>query len=174
MRKKTFEMVILAFLGAMLVVGQVALSFLPNIEIVSVLIYVYAKTFRWKALIPVYIFVFLEGLIYGFSIWWMTYLYVWAILVAVAILVGNDNSVIVCTAVISLYGLAFGFLCAIPTFFIAGIGGGISFFVSGLPFDIAHFAGNMITGMILYEPLHRLFAYLARKYDQGLDRTVRV
>ena len=72
MRQKTQEMVIFAFLGAILVVVQFALSSLPNVEVVSLLVYIYAKVFGKKALIPVYVFVLIEGLIYGFTIWWIT------------------------------------------------------------------------------------------------------
>ncbi len=154
MRLKTVEMIVLALLGALLVVVQQVLAFLPNIELVSLLVYIYSKVFRWKALIPVYIFVLLEGLLYGFTIWWVTYLYVWAVLVLVAVLVRNPQSTIIATVVLSLYGLSFGFLCSLVTFVIGGIGAGISFFVAGIAFDIAHFAGNMTAALVLYYPLY--------------------
>ena len=153
MKLRTIELVTYALLGALLVIVQAVLAFLPNIELVSLLIYIYAKVFRWKALIPVYIFVLAEGLLYGFTIWWVTYLYVWAVLVVITVLVRNEASTIVAAAVLSLYGLAFGFLCSLVTFVIGGIGAGISFFTAGIPFDIAHFAGNLTAALVLYYPL---------------------
>ena len=52
MKYKTFEIVLLGMLGAIAYVGQVALSFLPNIEVVSVLFLVYTKIFGKKSSFP--------------------------------------------------------------------------------------------------------------------------
>ena len=162
MRLKTVDMIILALLGALLVIVQMMLAFLPNIELVSLLVYIYAKVYRKRAFIPIYIFVILEGLLYGFSIWWVTYLYVWAVLAVISIVTGHERSTFVAALVLALYGLGFGLLCSIPTFIIAGPGGGISFFLAGLPFDAAHFAGNTTTALVLYYPLYTLLHKLNR------------
>ena len=160
MRTKTLELVILALLGALLFVAQVALASLPNIEIVSLLVYLYAKIYGKKALVPVYIFALLEGLLYGFTIWWVTYLYVWAILVFLSIITKHESSTFVCAAVTSLFGLAFGLLCTIPTLIIGGPGAAVTFFINGLPFDITHFAGNLTAALVLYYPLYTLMRRL--------------
>lgn len=160
MHKKTLELVVLALLGAILVVAQIALSSLPNIELVSLLVYLYAKIYGKKAFIPVYIFVLLEGLLYGFTIWWVTYLYVWAILVILSVITKHESSTFVCAAVTSLFGLSFGLLCTIPTLLIGGPGAAVTFFVNGLPFDMAHFAGNLTAALILYYPLYSLMSRL--------------
>lgn len=160
MRIRTLELVTFALLGAVLVVAQIALAFLPNVEIVSLLVYVYAQVFRKKALIPIYIFVLAEGLIYGFTIWWITYLYVWAVLAVVTMVIDRKGNTIVCATVISLFGLSFGMLCAIPTFLIGGPGAGWSFFVAGIPFDMAHFAGNLAAALVLYYPLYSVLSRL--------------
>ena len=68
---------------------QVALRLLPNIEVVSLLIVLFALHFRHRTLFMIYIFVLLEGLVYGFGIWWVSYLYVWTILYLAAILLKN-------------------------------------------------------------------------------------
>ena len=65
MKYTTFEIVILGMLGAIACVCQVALSFLPNIEVVSILFIVYTKVFGKKALFPIYVFVLLEGIFWG-------------------------------------------------------------------------------------------------------------
>ena len=62
---KTREIVIYGILSAVLLAAQVSLGFLPNIEIVTLLILVYTLVFRKKVFFIIYIFVFLEGLIYG-------------------------------------------------------------------------------------------------------------
>lgn len=160
MHKKTLELVVLALLGALLFVAQIALASIPNVEVVSLLIYLYAKIYGKKALVPVYIFVLLEGLLYGFTIWWVTYLYVWAILVFLSIITKHESSTFVCAAVTSLFGLSFGLLCTIPTLIIGGPGAAVTFFINGLPFDIAHFAGNLTAALVLYYPLYSLMRRL--------------
>ena len=44
----TKELAGMALLSAILLIGQVGLSFLPNIEIVSLLIYIYTQIYRKK------------------------------------------------------------------------------------------------------------------------------
>ena len=64
---KVRDLVIQALLGAILFAVQVALSPLPNIELVSILCLVYTLTFGVRALGAIYVFVLLEGLLYGFG-----------------------------------------------------------------------------------------------------------
>ena len=85
---KTREIVIYGILSAVLLAAQVSLGFLPNIEIVTLLILVYTLVFRKKVFFIIYIFVFLEGLIYGFGLWWINYLYVWSIQALITLLSG--------------------------------------------------------------------------------------
>lgn len=57
MKYTTFEIVILGMLGAIACVCQVALSFLPNVEVVSILFIVYTKVFG-KRLSSRYMYLF--------------------------------------------------------------------------------------------------------------------
>ena len=54
------ELVFLALCTAVLFVSQVALAFLPNIELVSLLVIVYTHAFRRKVLYIIYAFTLLE------------------------------------------------------------------------------------------------------------------
>ena len=65
---------------------QVAMSGLPNIEPVSLLVLVYAVVFGKKCLYPIYLYVLMEILVYGIGTWNVNYLYVWAILALAAYL----------------------------------------------------------------------------------------
>ena len=69
---KTKELVRDAFLAALLLVLQVSLSWLPNIELVSLLMILYTLVFRRHVWVILYVFVILEGLIYGFGLWWFS------------------------------------------------------------------------------------------------------
>ena len=70
---KTKELVRDAFLAAILLVLQVSLSWLPNVELVSLLLILYTLVFRRHVWFILYVFVILEGLIYGFGLWWFSY-----------------------------------------------------------------------------------------------------
>ena len=139
---KTREIVIYGILSAVLLTAQVSLGFLPNIEIVTLLILVYTLVFRKKVFFIIYIFVFLEGLIYGFGLWWINYLYVWSIQALITLLFRKNDSVWFWSILSGIYGITFGALCTIPYFAIGGISGAFAYWTSGLLFDISYFSNR--------------------------------
>ena len=147
------EIVLYALLASLLLVVQVGLAFLPNIELVSVLVIIYTRVMGKKALIPLYVFVILEGLIYGFGIWWITYLYIWAVLALVTLLFHKIESVWFWAILSCIYGLCFGTLSSIPYFFMGGIQMVITYILNGIPFDLLHGVGNFVTALVLVKPL---------------------
>lgn len=157
---KLSDLVILSLLGALLFVAQVALAFLPNIELVSVLIIVYTRVYGWKAFYPIYLFVALEGVFYGISTWFIHYLYIWAILALAVLLLRRFDSRALWVLVNTAYGFLFGAFCSITYFFIGGFSTMAAYWISGIPFDLLHMGGNFLTTLILCEPLYRLLAGL--------------
>ena len=116
--------------------------------------------FGWRSLYAVYLYVMLEGLVFGFSVWWIGYLYVWAILVIVAMLLRKNDSAVIWAVVAAVYGLVFGLLMYLEYFAING--GWEMFFamwVAGIPYDLAHCIGNFVFTLVLYRPLYRVLAY---------------
>ena len=91
---KTRELVGNAFLAAILVIVQVAFSFLPNIEFVSLLIILYTLVFEKRTVVIIYLFALLEGILYGFGVWWIMYLYVWTILYLLVRIFRKNNSLL--------------------------------------------------------------------------------
>jgi energy-coupling factor transport system substrate-specific component len=160
---KTRELTGMALLGTVLFVGQVALAFLPNIEVVSVLVLVYTLNFGRKALFPIYVFVILEGIIYGFGLWWVMYLYVWLVLYITARLLRRNTSSVIWAVVNAFYGLSFGALCTIPYLILGGPGMAVASWTSGLLFDIFHGIGNFVVTLILYHPLMRVLRCVRRQ-----------
>ncbi len=153
----------MGFLSAILLIGQVGMSYLPNIEIVSLLIYIYTQVYRKKVFFIIYVFVFLEGCIYGFGLWWFGYLYIWSVLALIVLWNGRQQTSIIMTAVIlGAYGLSFGMLYALPYFIAGGWAAGFSYWVSGIPFDLLHCAGNVAVSLICYRPLRTLLGKLKR------------
>lgn len=148
------ELVLIALLSALLLVAQVGLAFLPNIEVVSLLIILYTLFFKKKTLYIIYIFALLEGLIYGFGIWWIMYLYVWTILWGITLLFKEEKSPVVWAFISGFFGLFFGTLCSVPYFIAGGVSMGLSWIASGLLMDIIHGVGNFIVALLLFGPLH--------------------
>ena len=157
MRLTLREIILYALLGALLFGVQVALAALPNIELVSTLVIVYTLVLGLKALYPVYVFVGAEILLYGLGLWTVNYLYIWAILVfAVYFLSRFHPHKHLWIAVSAGYGLLFGGFCAIPYLFIGGLPSAFAYWISGLPFDFLHCAGNGALSLLLLSPLRTL------------------
>jgi len=152
-------MLLFSMLGAILVAVQVALAGLPNIELVSVLLIVYTCVFGWYAFIPAYIFVALQMVLYGISIWSVSYLYVWAVLILLVIPLRKYRNPFLWAMIAGMFGLVFGALTAIPSFFMGGWSFALAYWINGLFFDLLHCAGNFATTLILYYPASKLLTY---------------
>jgi energy-coupling factor transport system substrate-specific component len=160
---KIKDIALIGMMSAILVAVQVALSFLPNIELVSILIIIYTLVFGRKALYIIYVFVAVEGIIYGIGLWWINYLYVWTVLFLIAMLLRKHHSPYIWAIISGFYGLTFGALCAIPNLFLSGIGSAISYWLAGIPFDILHAIGNFVVALLLFHPLYYIMDKINRK-----------
>ncbi len=158
----TYELVLFALLAALTFALQVAMAQLPNIEPVSLLLMVFTRVFGLKALLIAYVFVLLEVLLYGLSLWTINYLYVWAVLCVVVYALRALDSPVLWAVISGAFGLLFGLLCAIPYLFVGGPGLAASYFISGIPFDLVHCAGNFVLALLLGGPLVKLTRRAAR------------
>lgn len=150
----TKETVSLAILGALMFASKVAMASLPNIHMNAVIIILGAVFFGWKVMYSIVIYIMLEGLTFGFSLWWVCYWYLWPLLGAAAVLMRNNRSPLIWAVVAGAHGLIFGALCSIPYLFIGGFQMALSSWISGIPFDLAHCAGNFVLTLILFKPLY--------------------
>ena len=157
------ELLLFAVFAALMLTLQVLMAALPNIELVSFLIILLTIYFGWKALFSVYVFVFLEAFLYGFGIWWFSYLYVWPALVLAVCLLRKFSSFPLWVMVSAIYGLLFGTLCAVPYFITGGIYAGISYIAAGIPFDLLHCAGNAALMLALYYPMTKVMERVVDK-----------
>jgi len=154
-------------LGTVMFLSKIVMEWAPNIHLLAMLTVSYTVVYRKKALIPIYIFVFLVGLIAGFSTWWIPYLYLWLVPWGVAMLLPKNMSskiaVPVYMAVCALHGLFYGVLYAPFQAVVFGLNlqGIIAWIIAGLPFDIMHAIGNLAAGSLtvpLINLLRRLSA----------------
>lgn len=133
--------------------GQIAMSFLPNIEIVTLLFILYTLVLGKKVFLVIYAFVLLEGIFYGFGLWWLNYLYIWTILAIVVLMFRKQDSVLFWSIISGFYGLTYGALCSLIYLFIGGPNTAFAYWVSGLGFDVTHCIGNVVVCLILFKPL---------------------
>ena len=157
------EVTLFGILGALTFGAKVVMSWMPNIEPVSLMVMLYAVTFGRKAVYPIYLYVMLEILVYGLGTWNIMYLYVWAILALAAWLLRRMQSPMSWALLASGFGLAFGLLCAPIDVFIGGFGYAAAKWASGIIFDIWHCAGNFVIALLLFVPMRKLLGQLYRK-----------
>lgn len=150
------QIALFGVLGALTFGAKVAMSWLPNIEPVSLFVMVFAVVFGKKCLYPIYLYVVLEILIYGLGTWNLMYLYVWALLALGAYLMRRLEHPLAWALLSGIFGLAFGLLCAPVDFLLGDIGYVISKWISGIPFDVMHCAGNFVIALVLFVPMRKL------------------
>ena len=83
-------------LGAATFGAKYVMSWMPNIEPVSLFVMLFAVVFGRKALYPVYVYVAMEILFYGIGTWNIMYLYIWALL-ALAAMAARKSAVPPCS-----------------------------------------------------------------------------
>lgn len=166
------EMAVFAMFGALMFSSTIVLSALPNVHLLGMFIVLLTVVYRVKALIPLYLFVFLYGLYYGFATWWLPYLYIWTILWGAVMLLPRRMPKGVCMIVYplvsGLHGLLFGtlwapaqmiFMMTKDSFSWQALIAWIGF---GLPYDAMHGASNFVFGFLVY-PLSVLLRKLERR-----------
>ena len=156
MKIKTNEICLYGLLGALLFVLKFAMSSLPNIEPVSLLLISYTIVFGIKVLYPLAIYILLEITIYGFGFWSIGYLYIWFVLVIVVTAIhkiSNNKNPFLWALISGIFGLIFGALY-IPLYIVSGgFTFAITWWISGLPYDIIHCVSNFVLCMILFKPI---------------------
>lgn len=157
------EISALSIMGALIFAAKIALAALPNVNINSLLIILTAVFFGWKVLYSVGVYIMLEGLVFGFGLWWFCYWYLWPILAVIAVLMRKNQSALIWAVVAGVFGLCFGALCSIPYFFIGGWEMALSYWISGIPFDLIHCGGNFILTLVLYKPLYKAMDSILNK-----------
>ena len=149
------EMAVFSMLGALMYVSKVIMEWAPNIHLLGVFTIAFTVVYRAKALYPIYIYVLLNGLFGGFGIWWIPYLYIWAVLWGITMLLPRKMpkpvAVVVYSVVNALHGYGFGILYAPAQALLFGLSlkGMIAWIVAGFPFDVIHGTSNFICGFLI-------------------------
>ena len=156
----TKELIVFSMLGAIIFLSDLLMEALPNVHGVAMFIALFTLIYRVKALIPLYVYVFLNGVYAGFAPWWVPYLYVWVILWALIMLIPKSSSnkvkFIFSIAFCSFHGLIFGTIYAPLQALMFGLSfkGMIAWIIAGFPFDVIHMCGNFAMSFLII-PLYK-------------------
>ncbi|MDE6167835.1 MAG: hypothetical protein K2G28_05195 [Acetatifactor sp.] len=169
-RKITIQdIALIGIMTAMLEVCKAALSFLPNVELVSFWIIMFTLFFSWRIAFVIPVFVLIEGCIYGFGSWWFMYLYVWPLLAWITYMNRRQQSIWFWSILSSVFGLMYGFFCT-PVHgamsiasggFRNGLYAAFAWWVAGIPYDIIHGIGNFVVMAVCYVPVRRAVSMIS-------------
>lgn len=149
------EIAIFAMLGAVMFASKLLMEFAPNIHLLGTFTVAFTVVYRQKALYPIYTYVLLNGLFYGFAAWWVPYLYVWTILWGAVMLLPKKMpkkiQPIVYMTVCAMHGFLFGTLYAPAQALLYGmnIKTTIAWIIAGLPWDCIHGISNFFCGILI-------------------------
>ena len=134
-----------------------ALEFLPNVELVSLLVILYTLVFGKETFLTVTVFNLFELIQWGFGTWWFSYLYVWPLLCLITLILKKliKEEILVWAIVSGCFGLIFGSLFAI-VYIPINLSYALTYWISGLPWDVWHGVCNFILMLVLGKPLYLL------------------
>ena len=158
------DLCLVALMVAVIEACKFAMLSLPNIELTSFWLILFALCYGKRVLYAVPVFILIEGVVFGFGLWWVMYLYAWPLLTLVTHLCRRNDSAFFWAVVSGTFGLLFGLMCSFPYFFIGATAGGISgglramfaWWIAGIPYDLLHGAGNFALMLALYKPVSSL------------------
>ena len=148
-------------MAATLECGKLVLSFLPNVEVVSILTALYGYVFGWAGVLASFIFVIIEPLIWGFGPWFITYLIYWPLLAFVFMCLGRrkiENRWVILAIIFGLT-VGFGILSSIiDVALYIGInkhyfGNLILYYIRGIGFYLTQICCNIVLFLLIFKPL---------------------
>ena len=163
------ELCIFAMLGTVMYISKMVMEFLPNIHLLGVLTIVYTIVYRHKALVPIYLYVMLNGLFAGFNLWWLPYTYIWAILWGIIMLLPQNMprkfEIPIYCVICGVHGFLYGTLYAPAQALMFGLDFKqmIAWIIAGIPFDIIHGVSNLCLGLLIV-PLSNILSNFSKRY----------
>ena len=153
MKVKTKDITLIGMMIAIVEVCKVVFAGIPNVELTSFWIVVFTICFGKKMFYTIPAFILIEGMMYGFGIWWVQYLIAWPVLGIAAMRLRNVDSALGWAIISGMFGLFFGVLCSIPYLFMGGVKTAVAWWIAGIPWDIVHGVANFVIMLVLYKPM---------------------
>jgi len=165
----TREVAIFAILASLMFITTAFVKLIPNVHLLALFIGVSTLVYRERALIPLYVYIFLDWAYHGFTMTWAPHLYIWLPLWLAFMIVGKIDLpqkmrgplyMVIC----GLHGLSFGTLYAPAQALLFGLNvkGMIAWIAAGLPFDIIHAIGDFLAATLII-PLSTLLMKLDKR-----------
>ena len=143
--------------------AKLALSALPNVEVVTLLLAVYGYTFGYLGVAAAFVFVIIEPLIYGFGPWFLSYLIYWPTVALVFCVLGKKkiHSRVIATSIAVGLTVLFGVLSSVidvalylgvNSHFFYNLG---LYYIRGMVFNCVQIACNAVLFPLLFEFLIR-------------------
>lgn len=160
------DVVVFGMFGALIYATEVVMRFLPNIHLTAVFTVILTLVYRKKALYPIYIYVLINGVFSGFATWWIPYLYIWAVLWAMTMIIPKNIpekvQPLIYMVVCGLHGILFGILYAPAQALLFGMDfkTTLIWIAHGIPFDMVHCVSNFCCG-ILIAPVVKILKKIA-------------
>ncbi len=157
-----YEISVFSMLGAIMYCSKIILEWAPNIHLLGMFTMAFTLYYRKKALIPIYVFVLLLGVLNGFNGWWIPYLYIWTLLWGITMLLPKNMppkiATIVYAVVCSLHGFLFGILYAPAQAIMFGLDFRqmVAWIGSGAIFDTVHGVSNFFAGLMILPMINLL------------------
>lgn len=170
--RRLFNICLYALFGTIMFSTKLIMEVLPNVHLVSMLIIVCTVVFGWKAIFPIYVYVFLTGVYAGFAPWWIPYFYIWLfpylLTLAVPKKLPYKFAFFVYIIICGLHGFLYGTLYAPAQALMFGLDfkGMIAWIVAGIPFDMIHGISNCIVATLVLPiciPLKKVYKQIEAK-----------
>jgi len=165
------ETAVFGMLGAVMYASKMLMELAPNIHLLGVFTIAFTVVYGKKALYPIYIYVLLNGMFSGFATWWIPYLYVWALLWGVTMLLPKKMPKrvrpFVYMTVNACHGFLFGVLYAPVQMLLFNLSfkGIVAWVVAGFPFDVIHGVSNFFCGLLIVP-----IVQLLRRLENGVSQ----
>lgn len=165
MKKSKLSVKDIALIGIMVATlegGKSALSSLPNVEIVTLLIIMYTLFFGKKVIYAIFIFILMECIIWPIGTWTFMYIYIWPLLALVTYIFRKQDSKVFFSILSGLFGLFFGAMCT-PVHYVAtgfSVAAAVTWWIAGIPYDVIHCISNFFIMLVLYKPLRKVMSII--------------
>ena len=160
-KNRAFDLALVAVLAALTYAAKTALAFLPNVELVSLLLCVFSAALGVKRGVAIGVLfstlTLLDGIAYGLNDWVFLYYFDWTLLPVLALLINRGRNKSLRAAVLTG---GFGLFFTLPSYPLKLLMFGkaylVSYMLADIPFNIVHGAANFIIGLFLFEPLYNV------------------
>ena len=156
------KMTRVALMTAILYIAKLVLDFLPNVELVSLLVILYTLVFGVESILVVTVFNLFQLIQWGFGTWLISYFYVWPLLCVLTLLLKRilKEEFVLWAVFAGIFGLIFGSLFAVLYLFVDPAYA-LSYWISGLPWDVWHAAANFVLMLVVGKPLYKVLKRLS-------------